>query len=100
MLHLRAQYTAAHRGQLDAPELLVALTQMAALLQDPGVFTGHPTHPITDDDNVVAEGAQGFAQLGIGPVAMTSVLPEYLWRFRPSGQYDAIKESAQNLRSS
>ncbi|MDG1351831.1 MAG: complex I NDUFA9 subunit family protein [Sulfitobacter sp.] len=52
------------------------------------------------NDNVVAEGAQGFAQLGIEPVAMTSVLPEYLWRFRPSGQYDAIKESAQNLRSS
>ncbi|MEQ6249418.1 complex I NDUFA9 subunit family protein [Sulfitobacter sp. HNIBRBA3233] len=51
-------------------------------------------------DNVVAEGAQGFDALGIKPVAMASVLPEYLWRFRPSGQYDAIKESARNLRSS
>lgn len=50
-------------------------------------------------DNVVSEGAQGFDALGIEPVAMVSVLPEYLWRFRPSGQYDAIKESAQNLRS-
>jgi NADH dehydrogenase len=51
-------------------------------------------------DNVVAEGAQGFDALGIEPTAMVSVLPEYLWRFRPSGQYDAIKESASNLRSS
>lgn len=51
-------------------------------------------------DNVVAEGAQGLDALGIQPTAMVSVLPEYLWRFRPSGQYDAIKESAKNLRSS
>ncbi|MGB5864307.1 MAG: complex I NDUFA9 subunit family protein [Sulfitobacter sp.] len=50
-------------------------------------------------DNVVTEGVNGFADLGIEPVAMVSVLPEYLWRFRPSGQYDAIKESARNLRS-
>lgn len=51
------------------------------------------------NDNVVSEGAQGFDALGIEPVAMVSVLPEYLWRFRPSGQYDAIKESAKNLRA-
>ncbi len=51
-------------------------------------------------DNVVAEDAKGFDALGIEPTAMVSVLPEYLWRFRPSGQYDAIKESASNLRSS
>jgi NADH dehydrogenase len=50
-------------------------------------------------DNVVTEGAQGFADLGITPVAMEAVLPDYLWRFRPSGQYDAIKESARNLRA-
>jgi uncharacterized protein YbjT (DUF2867 family) len=50
-------------------------------------------------DNVVSEGAKGFADLGIEAVAMQVVLPEYLWRFRPSGQYDAIKESAKNLRA-
>jgi uncharacterized protein YbjT (DUF2867 family) len=49
-------------------------------------------------DNVVADGAHGFADLGIEPVAMGSVLPEYLWRYRPSGQYAAIKDSAKNLR--
>jgi NADH dehydrogenase len=31
---------------------------------------------------------------------MEAVLPDYLWRFRPSGQYDAIKQSARNLRDS
>lgn len=50
------------------------------------------------NDNLVSEGAKGFKDLGIDPIAMSSVLPDYLWRFRPSGQYDAIKESARNLR--
>ncbi len=49
-------------------------------------------------DNVVAPGAAGLADLGIAPTAMASVLPDYLWRFRPSGQYDAIKASARNLK--
>lgn len=49
-------------------------------------------------DNVVATGARGFADLGITPTAMEAVLPEYLWRYRPSGQYAAIKDSAKNLR--
>jgi NADH dehydrogenase len=26
------------------------------------------------------------------------VLPEYLWRYRPSGQYAAIMDSAKNLK--
>ncbi|ATI43134.1 complex I NDUFA9 subunit family protein [Pacificitalea manganoxidans] len=50
-------------------------------------------------DNVVSEGARGFADLGITPISMEAVLPDYLWRYRPSGQYAAVKESAQNLRS-
>ena len=50
-------------------------------------------------DNVVAEDAKGFKELGISPEPMASVLPEYLWRFRPSGQFDAIKESARHLRN-
>ena len=62
--------------------------------------------PVTRDqvanlavDNVVSDAAKGFADLGITPTAMMAVLPDYLWRFRPSGQYDVIKESAKNLRS-
>jgi uncharacterized protein YbjT (DUF2867 family) len=49
-------------------------------------------------DNVVAEGAKGFADLGITPTAMEAVLPEYLWRYRASGQFAAIKDSAKNLK--
>lgn len=49
-------------------------------------------------DNVVSSGAKGLADLGITPTAMEAVLPEYLWRYRPSGQFAAIKDSAKNLK--
>ncbi|MCI2399946.1 complex I NDUFA9 subunit family protein [Aliiroseovarius subalbicans] len=50
-------------------------------------------------DTVVADDAQGFDALGITPTAMGAILPDYLWRFRPSGQYAAIKNSAKNLKA-
>jgi len=49
-------------------------------------------------DNVVSPRARGLADLGIAPTPMDAVLPEYLWRYRPSGQFAAIRESAKNLR--
>ncbi|MFT7594589.1 MAG: hypothetical protein ACI8R4_001910 [Paracoccaceae bacterium] len=49
-------------------------------------------------DSIVSEGARGFSDLGIEPVVMAAVLPDYLWRFRPSGQFDEITQSAGNLR--
>ncbi len=49
-------------------------------------------------DNVVSPGAKGFADLGITPAAIAAVIPDYMWRFRPAGQYSAIKDSAKNLR--
>lgn len=51
------------------------------------------------NDNVVGAAEKTFADLAIEPASMASVLPEYLWRFRPSGQYDAMKRSAKNLRT-
>ena len=61
--------------------------------------------PLTTDqvanlaqDNVVSEGAKGLSDLGIEATSLEAVLPDYLWRFRPSGQYDAIKASAKNMR--
>lgn len=50
-------------------------------------------------DNVVSDGAKGFGDMGIEPVTMGSILPDYLWRFRPSGQYYEIQDSARNLRT-
>ena len=51
-------------------------------------------------DNVVSGGHKTFADLGIEPTALDAVLADYLWCYRPSGQFAAIKDSAKNLRSS
>jgi len=48
-------------------------------------------------DTVVSEGAQTLADLGIEPICMDAVLPEYLYRFRPYGQYSDLTNSADNL---
>ena len=57
-----------------------------------GLTLGLVKGPVTRDqvknlarDNVVAEGARGLSDLGIVPTSLEAVLPEYLWRFRPSG---------------
>lgn len=62
--------------------------------------------PVTKDqvasltvDNVVSAGAHDLGSLGIQATPLDAILPDYLWRFRPSGQYDAIKESAKNLKA-
>jgi NADH dehydrogenase len=44
------------------------------------------------NDNVVSEQAnredRTIQALGIEPIAMESVVPSYLWRFRKTGQYE------------
>lgn len=48
--------------------------------------------------NRVGSAVGTFADFGIQPRAAAAIVPQYLWRFRTSGQYDAIKASAKNLR--
>ena len=48
-------------------------------------------------DNVVADDARTLADLCIRATSAEAILPNYLWRYRPTGQYDAIKDSAKNL---
>jgi len=50
-------------------------------------------------DNVVTGTTATFADLGLTPTGMDSILPDYLWRFRKTGQYARIKASARNLRA-
>lgn len=50
-------------------------------------------------DNVVADGAKTLADLEIQPTSAEAVLPDYLWKFRPSGQYDEMTRSARKIRS-
>lgn len=50
-------------------------------------------------DNVVSEGARTLGTLGITPVAYKAVLDDYLWRFRPTGQYEELTESAKDMKA-
>jgi NADH dehydrogenase len=54
-----------------------------------------PNAPLTCDqvrllrkNNVVSQGALGFADLGIEPEPVEAIVPRYLWRFRREGQYE------------
>lgn len=49
-------------------------------------------------DNIVSPKAKTLATLGIKPTGIDSVLPEYMWCYRPAGQYAAIKDSAKNMK--
>mgnify|MGYP000977999373 CR=1 FL=1 len=61
-----------------------------------------PQPPITGDqiemlkhDNVVADGAKGFAALGISPHSVEVILPTYLDRFRPYGRFTRPAQTMQ-----
>jgi NADH dehydrogenase len=43
-------------------------------------------------DNVVASTAPGLADLGITPTSVEAVVPSYLWRFHPKGEYASAQE--------
>jgi hypothetical protein len=38
-------------------------------------------------DNVVSQGAEGLAALGIEPTGLEAIAPAYLWRYRKGGQF-------------
>lgn len=70
--------------------LTLGLIENKILTRDQVRMMGEP--------NVVGEDARGFEALGIKPTAVDAVIPEYLWPYRPAGQYAAIKNSARKVR--
>jgi NADH dehydrogenase len=49
-------------------------------------------------NSIVSPKAKTLATLGIKPTGIDSVLPEYMWCYRPAGQFAAIKDSAKNMK--
>ena len=45
---------------------------------------------LLQSDNVVSEGALTLRDLGIVPEAAEAILPSYLWRFRKTGEFEAL----------
>lgn len=50
------------------------------------------------NDNVVSQDAKSFKDLDISPIGLEAVVDEYLYRFRPQGQYTELTESAKGMR--
>lgn len=91
------EVTDRHRLKLPVPFLamkpLALMTGAAFRIPMMRLFFGAP--PITGDqidmlktDNVVADGALGLSELGIPePESVEAIVPTYLWRFRPYGEF-------------
>ena len=99
-------------GVIQRRRLIIGLPMFVARLMATGfalankLSLGLAPMPITRDqihslsvDNVPSGLCLGLADLQIEPTALESVLPEYLWPFRVSGQYADIKASAKNLKA-
>lgn len=61
-----------------------------------GILTADQVKQLRND-NLVADDARTFADLGLAPTSMDSILPEYLYQHRPYGQYAELTASAENL---
>ncbi len=63
------------------------------------------TPPLTRDqvkqlqtDNIVSDGVAGLSDLGVSATAMSAELPDYLYSYRPAGQYTQITRSGGDLQ--
>jgi len=76
--------------------LFVARAQGAILQFFPGKLLTLDQARMLETDTVVSANSEGLAQLGIAPTPAETILPTYLWRFRPHGQFE---QGAETLRS-
>ena len=91
LLELIVRETGRHPALVPVPWPLAGLIGLvgdlqAAVLPIPPVLTSDQVR-LLRSDNVVAAGAPGLAALGITPTPVEAVVPSYLWRFRPGGQF-------------
>lgn len=97
------------RAIVGMPRLLAGLMAIAGDLVQ-AVTAGLLTNRVLTRDQLRSlkapnrvsegEGVKTFADLGIEPTPAPAVIAEYLWRFRPKGQYEALTATAKNLRRS
>ena len=93
------------RLMLKVPFFVAGIMGQSLDLLKAITFGLFPNNILTQDqvknlqiDNIVSTDANDLSDLEIRPTAMETVLPEYLWRYRVSGQYASIKDSAKGLK--
>lgn len=93
------------RRRLLVPVPFPLASLKAFFLQIPGLIGLTPLLTMDQvrllkSDNVVHDGARTFADLDIKPSGIEGIVPGYIWRFRPKGQFGAAPQPPQTLRSS
>ncbi|MDI1325940.1 MAG: complex I NDUFA9 subunit family protein [Brevundimonas sp.] len=69
-----------------AARAIGSMAQLTAMVGIPPVLTRDQV-VLLEKDNVVADGAEGLAELGIQPTGIEAIAPSYLWRYRRGGQF-------------
>ena len=86
---LQAILHATGRGNLLFPVPFWLASIKAFFLQFlPGKLLTPDQVTFLKTDNVVSPGALTLKDLGIHPESLEAILPTYLWRFRPKGQFE------------
>ena len=79
------------RKRLLVPVPFFLATLKAFFLQFlPGTLLTPDQVTLLKSDNVVSPDALTLADLGIVPDSLEAIVPSYLWRFRPKGQYQPV----------
>jgi uncharacterized protein YbjT (DUF2867 family) len=69
-----------------AARAIGSLAQLTSLVGIAPVLTRDQVVQL-ETDNVVGDGAEGLADLGIEPTGVEAIAPSYLWRYRRGGQF-------------
>ena len=69
-----------------AARAIGSMAQLTAMVGIPPVLTRDQV-VLLEKDNVVADGAEGLAELGVQPTGIEAIAPSYLWRYRRGGQF-------------
>lgn len=69
-----------------AARAISSVAQLTAMVGIPPMLTRDQV-VLLEKDNVVADGAEGLAELGVQPTGLEAIAPSYLWRYRRGGQF-------------
>lgn len=90
MLKLILRETYRSNGLIPLPffaaRAIGSMAQLTAMVGIPPVLTRDQV-VLLEKDNVVADGAEGLAELGVQPTGIEAIAPSYLWRYRRGGQF-------------
>ncbi len=87
-----AQIIGANPIFLELPDSLGSLIARFGFL--PGAPITHDQWQMLQTDNVVAQGADGLADLDVKPTAIEAVAPGWLVRYRRAGRFGAIRKAS------